>query len=278
MRIIALLALASAAWSQNTQPNLVNAQLETRSFSGNLQQQIRAVHPAWVGYAVKSVRRDVGSCCGNGASQSGCWLEEHGDTTRVRASSSTPVPLEGSDAIAVLFRVSDNSVEKVRVYSSSCPLDGGGLPFVWLTGVPNGASLSFLQNLVSKSPSNHIADGAVFAISQHDGSQALDALIQLARNGASPHVREQSLFWLAVRAGERAAATITNAIQNDPDAEVKKKAVFALSQLPKDEGVPKLIQVARNQTNPEIRKQAFFWLGQSKDPRALAFIEEVLTK
>jgi hypothetical protein len=28
--------------------------------------------------------------------------------------------------------------------------------------------------------------------------------------------------------------------------------------------------------NPAIRKEAFFWLGDSRDPRALAFIEEVL--
>jgi hypothetical protein len=49
-----------------------------------------------------------------------------------------------------------------------------------------------------------------------------------------------------------------------------------LSQLPKDEGVPKLIDVARKHRNPEVRRQAMFWLGQSNDPRALAFFEEVL--
>jgi len=54
--------------------------------------------------------------------------------------------------------------------------------------------------------------------------------------------------------------------------------VFALSQLPKDEGVPKLIELARTNKNAEVRKQAFFWLGQSKDPRAVAFFEEVLLK
>ena len=59
---------------------------------------------------------------------------------------------------------------------------------------------------------------------------------------------------------------------------MKKKAVFALSQLPADEGVPKLIQVARSNRNPEVRKQAIFWLGQSRDPRALAFFEEVLLR
>ena len=71
---------------------------------------------------------------------------------------------------------------------------------------------------------------------------------------------------------------ITGAIENDPDTEVKKKAVFALSQMPKDEGVPKLIEVAKTNHNPEVRKQAMFWLGQSNDPRALDFFEQVLSR
>jgi HEAT repeat protein len=70
--------------------------------------------------------------------------------------------------------------------------------------------------------------------------------------------------------------TITAAIENDPDTEVKKKAVFALSQLPRDQGVPLLIQQARTNKNAAVRKQAMFWLGQSKDPRALKFFEEIL--
>jgi HEAT repeat protein len=57
---------------------------------------------------------------------------------------------------------------------------------------------------------------------------------------------------------------------------VKRRAVFALSQLPKDEGVPMLIEIARSNRNPEVRRQAMFWLGQSHDPRAVAFFEQVL--
>jgi len=48
--------------------------------------------------------------------------------------------------------------------------------------------------------------------------------------------------------------------------------------MPDNEGVPLLIEVARTNRHPEVRKQAVFWLGQSKDPRALDFIEEVLKK
>ena len=71
---------------------------------------------------------------------------------------------------------------------------------------------------------------------------------------------------------------IADAIQNDPETDVKKKAVFALSQLPKEEGVPQLIRVADTNANLTIRKEAFFWLGQSGDPRALAYLENVLKK
>jgi hypothetical protein len=46
--------------------------------------------------------------------------------------------------------------------------------------------------------------------------------------------------------------------------------------MPNGEGIPKLIEVARSNKNAAVRKQAMFWLGQSKDPRALGFFEEIL--
>lgn len=54
--------------------------------------------------------------------------------------------------------------------------------------------------------------------------------------------------------------------------------MFALSELPEGEGIPHLIKVARENHNPAVREQAFFWLGQSEDPRALAFLTDVLKR
>lgn len=339
MKGLALFLLAGAAFAQDVQPNVVDARLETRPYSANLQTELRSVTAAWFGYAIKSVRRDNESCCWNGSP--GCWLEKERNGEHVVTGSNRPIPLEGSDTIAILFRVENNAIEKVQVYSLSCPLDAGGLPFIWIIGVSAQASLSFLQQLAEKQD-GLVADNAVFAIAQHAGAEAdnvleqlvqpaqperirekttfwlgaargergvavlknllandsservrdkavfalsiskqpdaLDALIRVAKSDPSAHIRGQALFWLAQKAGKRSAATIAGAIENDPNTDVKKKAVFALSQLPKDEGVPKLIEVARDQKNPEVRKQAFFWLGQSQDPRALAFIQDVLTK
>jgi len=42
--------------------------------------------------------------------------------------------------------------------------------------------------------------------------------------------------------------------------------------------VPLLINVAKTNKNPAVRKKAIFWLGQSHDPRALDFLEELVTK
>jgi HEAT repeat protein len=122
---------------------------------------------------------------------------------------------------------------------------------------------------------NTRSEPALSALALHKDPSASAALIEFAGNGTA-RVRARALFWLARRAEAKAASTISDVIERDPDVEVKKQAVFALSQLPHDEGVPLLITLARTSSNPTVRKQAYFWLGQSKDPRAVAFFEDVL--
>jgi hypothetical protein len=117
-----------------------------------------------------------------------------------------------------------------------------------------------------------------FDFSQNSDPGAEDELLHMAKFDSDSKVRGQALFWIAQKAGKRATGALNDAIQNDPETDVKKKAVFALSQLPKDEGVPQLIHVADTNSNLTIRKEAFFWLGQSQDPRALAYLEQVLKR
>ncbi len=117
-----------------------------------------------------------------------------------------------------------------------------------------------------------------FAFSQSQVPEAPATLIDMARNDPSPRVRGQALFWLAQKARKKTEIDAVREATGDPDSEIKKKAVFALSQIPDGEGVPELIRVARENRDHEVRKQAMFWLGQSKDPRALAFFEQILSK
>jgi HEAT repeat protein len=170
---------------------------------------------------------------------------------------------------------------RLRTATPDCEIDAGGMPVVWLENVTPDDSVGWLQKIVTGTPTaaaKGLPDEALAAISFHNAPSADRVLISIARDNPSARVKGRALFWIAQRAGDQAARTIGDAIDRDPDTEVKKKAVFALSQLPKDEGVPKLIEVARTNNNPAVRRQAMFWLGQSNDPRALKFFQEILLR
>jgi hypothetical protein len=220
--------------------------------------------PAWVGYEVAVAPRK---------GQLGCWSNER-EYAGVRTG---PLKLEGATSIYVLFRIAGARVEEIRVASPECVLDAGKLTVYWLTGISPASSLDWLVTLATSDGSSHVANHATMAIALHADGQATDRLIAIARGNHTANLRGTAIFWLAQRAGDKAAGAISNAL-DDPDTEVKKKAVFALSQLPRNEGVPKLIEVARTNKNPEVRRQAMFWLGQSRDPRALEFFEQILRK
>jgi hypothetical protein len=148
----------------------------------------------------------------------------------------------------------------------------------WL-GVQRGhEGFLALQSLEKNATDTTFREKLPFDFSQNSDPAAEDELLHMAKSDPDTKVREQALFWLAQKAGKRATAALTDAIENDPETDVKKKAVFALSQLPKDESVPQLIHVADTNSNPAVRKEAFFWLGQSHDPRALAYLEQVLKR
>jgi len=146
----------------------------------------------------------------------------------------------------------------------------------WMGAARGKPGFDTLKSLARSDGDDHFREKLMFDLSVTREPGAVDALIDSARHDSSAGVRGQAIFWLAQKAGKKAEGAITEAIERDPETEVKKKAVFALSQLPKDEGVPLLIQTARSNSNPVVRKDAMFWLGQSNDPRALEFFEQVL--
>jgi hypothetical protein len=266
--LIAAVLVTSAAAAAQT-PSVVNGTLEAHAIAGSLEREFdtitkRVTGPAWIGYAVPVPAR---------GRDSGCWSSDGPYAARPIG----PLKLEGPDSLFVLYRIADRRIDRIRLASSECPLDAGGLTVYWLTGVTSGGSLDWLAKSISADSTRRLESSAMTAIALH-GDPATDRLITFARESQDPRVRADALFWLGQRAGDKAAGTIADAIDRDPDTDVKKKAVFALSLMPKDEGVPKLIELARSNRNAAVRRQAMFWLGQSGDPRALRFFEEVLRK
>lgn len=146
----------------------------------------------------------------------------------------------------------------------------------WIGNERGEKGLPILRKAIKNDPDVEFRRRAVFAFTQVENGGGLKDLLDIAKTDPSTRVRGEAIFWLAQAGGRKVAKDITDVIENDPDTELKKKAVFALTQMPHDEGVPMLINVAKTNKNAAVRKQAIFWLGQSKDPRALDFLEEIL--
>ncbi len=277
-------------------PHILNGRLDTQAagtLAATFQRLVAAqTEPAWIGYSVATqTGNNRQACCygdtwvnGDVVISNGhlatCGLEPGDRATRTSQgqplANQGPIHLEGPETMVVLYRIENKAVERVRIFSPDCELDAGGRVIHWLDSVAPADSVALLSSLASGA--DRTRSGALAALAMHRDEIAVPALLSLARQDPSAKLRGDALFWLAQTAGRKVAADITAAIDNDPDTEVKKRAVFALSQLPKDEGVPLLINVAKTNQNPAVRKQAMFWLGQSKDPRALQFFEQILGK
>ena len=182
-------------------------------------------------------------------------------------------------AISALALHADSAADQAldQLASATQPDQVRRQAIFWLGNARGKSGFQAVSRILREDSNDKIREHAIFALTESKDPEALDAVVRAAHDDKSPRVRGQALFWLAQKAGQKTAQdAISNAIANDPETEVKKRAVFALTQMPSGEGVPLLIQVARINQNAAVRKQAMFWLGQSKDPRALAYIEEVL--
>ena len=183
-------------------------------------------------------------------------------------------------AIVAIAFTNDNSAEQAldQFLSATEPSSIRKKSAFWTAQMRGKTGLQKLIALMHSDSDEQFRAELTFDISQSKQPESLEELLRVAHQDQSSHVRGQALFWLAQKAGKKIAGAINDAIENDPDTEVKKRAVFALTQMPEGEGIPLLIRVAKTNTNPAVRKQAVFWLGQSHDPRALDFIESVLTR
>jgi hypothetical protein len=121
------------------------------------------------------------------------------------------------------------------------------------------------------------AKDAIFPAVIADSAVVWPRLLEISRNRGRPQdVRKTAVFWLGQEAARSLAPELEGIVAADDDLEVRKAAIFALSLRPADEAVPALIRIARTIPDQELRRSAMFWLGQSDDPRAIDFFEEVL--
>lgn len=309
------------------QPKLLtNAQVDSHSAASGLESAFHALlttqpQPAWIAYAVPSVRVNLGCdyVSRDGFGQPGV------------------IHLEPPAQAVILYRIEANRVDRIRALSPDCEIDAGGVPVHWLnevnpaqsvallagfagsgenaqTGAMNALAVhegaaaeqalekfaaagqpqsvrlraisalgsmrgrpgfELLKTLAANDPDERIAQRAINAIGNSRQPDAIDVLISAARTGKNPRVRAAAVGELARKPGPKILPAISDAM-HDPDPQVQRRAVNALRELPDDQGIPLLIQVVRTSQDTQLRKEAMNSLRASRDPRALAFFEDVL--
>lgn len=119
------------------------------------------------------------------------------------------------------------------------------------------------------------ARSAITAATITDSLDAASALLRIAKDQQRPtEVRSAALNWLGDVVGEKVSQTLDSIAYEPGDREIRRQAIFALSRRPVEEAVPILLKMAESLPDRELRKTAVFWLVQSKDPRAVAWLEK----
>jgi hypothetical protein len=121
------------------------------------------------------------------------------------------------------------------------------------------------------------ADDAVSAAAFADTRDLSPDLMKLVRDdNASTETRKQALFWLGQ--SDFPTAELVRMRESLKPYALREHYTFVLSQRHEDAAIDGLIDIARHDPDSEIRKQAMFWLGQTKEPKAIKFLQDILTR
>ena len=181
--IVSLLAVAVisvTAVAAQQQPRIANGRVATQDAGASFVQSFKTLVSAqadvtWIGYSVPVVDGERTMCCsgsgdgyingGRGDCCATCRLEATERSSQSSAPPSQPaqpIKLEGPDHMAVLLRVAERQVERIRIFSPDCALDAGGRNVIWLNGVRPADSITMLESLAQdRARGNRIADGAI---------------------------------------------------------------------------------------------------------------------
>jgi hypothetical protein len=272
-------------------PNIVNAKLGTRTISGTLDATFRGVvaetnNREWIGYSVPRISGDRSICCGNYGSNGNmncgtCHLEnEHGDG-EITVHSGGTVALEAGPMLAVLIRIEGKAVTQIRLASSDCTLDAGGLNFVWLNEVKPAESVALLESFVlannfEERGHRDVEHEALTAIAMHAGPSADRAMESFAAQNQLEELRKQTLFWLGEARGKTGFNLLQRMAKNDSSPEVRSQVTFALSVSHEDGAIDEMIRMAREDSSSHVRGQALFWLAQKAGKKAVGTITSAI--
>ena len=139
------------------------------------------------------------------------------------------------------------------------------------------AGVTALTKLIASEQNADARRQFVSSLGASRDASAVPALRALFKD-PDARIRSEAVYYTVIRGGAASIPEALNIAGSDPDDSVRKRAVTAIGQLPPDVSTLPLIQLGRTSQNAVVRKEAVRVLSTSKDPRAMAFMDEILKK
>ncbi|HEY6123131.1 MAG TPA: HEAT repeat domain-containing protein [Steroidobacteraceae bacterium] len=218
----------------------------------------------WTSWQVAAVEGAPDLCCWSSwddanPMRTACALDDNRGNSGSRDHTTT-------DAVRVYARVAGGKVERLRVFSASCPVKAD-TEIQPLGNVSEDDSARWLVKLF-KSGADWIKhedsrESLLTALALHRGDFAFNELAAIARSDARTEAREKAVFWLAHLRGNAGAEVATSVMFNDQDADIRKHAAFSITQSKSPRVASDLIRLGNTDKDGDVRAQAWFWLAQS---------------
>src|SRR6266545_2121801 len=148
----------------------------------------------------------------------------------------------------------------------------------WLGQRKSPENATFLRALYGRLENDDLKEKVIFSLSQMGGEDNYRWLMDIALNEREDiEIRKKALFW----AGQGRTVDIADLVQlydRTQNREMKDQLIFVYSQRREAAAMDKLFDIGKNEPDRELRKKAIFWIGQSRDPRAARFLQDLINQ
>jgi len=140
------------------------------------------------------------------------------------------------------------------------------------------ASVDELFKIYEAERDAEVKEEVLRALGNHESPRARARIAEIARaRGGDRELRSTAIRLLADHDEDASAVdTLAGLYDSEPDAEIKEEILRALGNTKQKAALRKLFDVARRDPNVELRKRAISLIGESDDPEAAKFLEELL--
>lgn len=203
---------------------------------------------------------------------------------------------------ASLYALSKHTGERAigvlsDIATSSKPISHRKVAIASIATRPGEPAVDALFKIYDGDQNIEIRKAVISGFANRKSERAGNRLVEIARSSDNIELRKAAISAVSRRGGEKTVEFLLSLYDSERNEELKDQIVNSLasgtiyvsgehigfgqnasaSRLNDQRVIDKLIQIARDQQAPmERRKRAIGWLSRSKDPKVLAFLQELL--